>query len=444
MAAKLDVGVDFTKICTSHMHRLSRGLVSMATGSLRLKHPGLIYYSDLLDMSWHRGLDDSDLLVTYRYLRPRDIGPPCLTVKHSVSPEVGIHGIPTNNLCHSQSDGVRLSKLSIGFDYIQPSESDSSQGKATGVYFKRFHFSHDGGRSISTDRDGFQLTRSGGPADNMVVVSQESRFEDQNDHGFTNFSVQMELGTPIPPTLFAYYRFEVSAARGIKLGPALFFSRMSGGTVMGSFAPYQAFAIGGPSSVRGYGEGAISVGQSCLVSTSELSIPLNKKLTGVIFLDCGSDLWSSDKTIQERDMVSQDLGLALEEAFDSKPLSLKYKDGRNSRVALFDGIEEGGIRASSLYSTSHEIDEHGNEQALDGLQDRVKLLKRLSGDINEEVDSHNRMLDRMGNDMDSSRGVLSGTMDKFKVVFETKSSRRMFSLVASFLVLFLIIYYLSR
>ncbi|XP_006593373.1 bet1-like SNARE 1-1 isoform X1 [Glycine soja] len=123
-----------------------------------------------------------------------------------------------------------------------------------------------------------------------------------------------------------------------------------------------------------------------------------------------------------------------------------FIDGRNNRVALFDGIEEGGIRASSLYSStsSHEIDEHDNEQALDGLQDRVNLLKRLSGDINEEVDSHNRMLDRMGNDMDSSRGVLSGTMDKFKMVFETKSSRRMFSLVASFVVLFLIIYYLTR
>ncbi|KAG5055361.1 hypothetical protein JHK85_007871 [Glycine max] len=105
------------------------------------------------------------------------------------------------------------------------------------------------------------------------------------------------------------------------------------------------------------------------------------------------------------------------------------RDNRNNRVSLFDGIEEGGIRASSVYSSSHEIDEHDNEQALDGLQDRVNLLKRLSGDINEEVDSHNRMLDRMGNDMDSSRGVLSGTMDKFKMVFETKSNQRMFTLV---------------
>lgn len=53
------------------------------------------------------------------------------------------------------------------------------------------------------------------------------------------------------------------------------------------------------------------------------------------------------------------------------------RDYRNNRAALFDGIEEGGIRASASYS-SHEIDEHDNERAVDGLQDRVILLKRVS------------------------------------------------------------------
>ncbi|CAN6898697.1 unnamed protein product [Brassica oleracea] len=122
--------------------------------------------------------------------------------------------------------------------------------------------------------------------------------------------------------------------------------------------------------------------------------------------------------------------------------ALFCREPRGGRSSLFDGIEEGGIRAASSYS--HEINEHENERALEGLQDRVILLKRLSGDINEEVDTHNRMLDRMGNDMDSSRGILSGTMDRFKTVFETKSSRRMLTLVASFVGVFLVIYYLTR
>lgn len=81
---------------------------------------------------------------------------------------------------------------------------------------------------------------------------------------------------------------------------------------------------------------------------------------------------------------------------------------------------------------------------MEGLQDRVIMLKRLTGDIHEEVESHNRVLDHMGNDMDSSRGILSGTMDKFKMVFETKSNKRTFSLIAAFVVVFLIVYYLTK
>ncbi|KAF0888492.1 hypothetical protein E2562_014728 [Oryza meyeriana var. granulata] len=105
----------------------------------------------------------------------------------------------------------------------------------------------------------------------------------------------------------------------------------------------------------------------------------------------------------------------------------------STRTSLFDGIEEGGIRASSY--SSHEIDEHENNQAIDGLQDRVSILKRLSGNIHEEVETHNRMLDRMGNDMDSSRGFLSGTVDKFKMaclgIYEGTNSNRRNNAVAT-------------
>lgn len=52
------------------------------------------------------------------------------------------------------------------------------------------------------------------------------------------------------------------------------FGRLTGGSIVGAMAPYLAFAIGGPDSVRGYGEGAIGSGQSCLISKNELKIPL--------------------------------------------------------------------------------------------------------------------------------------------------------------------------
>ncbi|XP_058001141.1 bet1-like SNARE 1-1 isoform X2 [Hevea brasiliensis] len=96
------------------------------------------------------------------------------------------------------------------------------------------------------------------------------------------------------------------------------------------------------------------------------------------------------------------------------------RDIRNSRSVIFDdGLEEGGLRASSSYS--HNINDHDNDKDIDSLQDTVILLKRLTDDIHEEVESHNHLLDRMGNKMDISRGILSGTMDRFKMVFEKKS-----------------------
>ncbi|KAL7601985.1 bet1-like SNARE 1-2 isoform X1 [Lactuca sativa] len=118
------------------------------------------------------------------------------------------------------------------------------------------------------------------------------------------------------------------------------------------------------------------------------------------------------------------------------------RDNRASRSALFDnldGIEEGGLRASSSYA-----DEQENDKSLNILQDKVVFLKRLTGDIHDEVQSHNRMLDRMGNGMDSARGIMSGTMDRFKMVFEKKSSRRTCKLVMYFVMSFFIIYYLFR
>ncbi|XP_050215796.1 bet1-like SNARE 1-2 isoform X1 [Mercurialis annua] len=121
------------------------------------------------------------------------------------------------------------------------------------------------------------------------------------------------------------------------------------------------------------------------------------------------------------------------------------RDIRNSKSALFDeGLEEGGLRASSSYSHSHTINQHHNDEAVDSLQDRVSFLKKLTGDIHEEVESHNRLLDRMGNKMDVSRGVLSGTMDRFKMVFEKKSGRRTCVLAGFFIASFLVIYYLIR
>ncbi|KAL2652416.1 hypothetical protein R1flu_020544 [Riccia fluitans] len=118
----------------------------------------------------------------------------------------------------------------------------------------------------------------------------------------------------------------------------------------------------------------------------------------------------------------------------------RYDRNRNS---LFDTLEEGGVRASSSYSTS-EIAEQENDRGIESIGDRVSVLKRLTTDIHDEVDNHNRMLERMEQDMDTSRGMLSGTVARFTRVFETKGGRSMFTIVGSMVVVFFLVYYLTK
>lgn len=118
------------------------------------------------------------------------------------------------------------------------------------------------------------------------------------------------------------------------------------------------------------------------------------------------------------------------------------RETRATKADGYNSIEEGGLRASSSYSS--DISELDNDNAFDTLKDRVFFLKQLSGDIHDEVLSHNRLLDRMGNEMDTSRGVLSGTIYRFKSVFDRKSGRAMCKLVGFLVVFFLLLYYLIR
>ncbi|KAJ0020010.1 hypothetical protein Pint_31660 [Pistacia integerrima] len=151
---------------------------------------------------------------------------------------------------------------------------------------------NDDWRCISRDLDGFPVTCSGSTSDNMLVLKQESRYAKANDHSFSRFSMQIEQGIPVLSKWLIFNRFKFVASKGFKLGPAFLLTSLTGGSIVGDMAPYQAFAIGGLGSVRGYGEGAVGCGRSCLVANTELTFPLNKMLEGAVFLDGGTDLGS--------------------------------------------------------------------------------------------------------------------------------------------------------
>ncbi|XP_058196183.1 outer envelope protein 39, chloroplastic [Rhododendron vialii] len=292
--AKIDFNVDLTqKLCAALMlspFRNSGSPLSLIIGSLYIKHPNLFGRSEKLDVSWDKGLDESNFFVAYRKPRPEWLPQRCFTIQHSISPEIGVHGLPVENFSRSGSGGVNLCRFSIGLDLNEPASSHWSS--KTSIKFEHVRPVNDDGRSISKDLDGFPVTCSGSCHDSMVVLKQESQFAKEYDRSFDRLSLQIEQGIPVLSKWLIFNRFKFLASKGISLGPAFLLTSLTGGSIVGDIAPYQAFAIGGLGSVRGYGEGAVGSGRSFLVANSELTFPLNQMLEGAIFLDCGTDLCS--------------------------------------------------------------------------------------------------------------------------------------------------------
>ena len=64
------------------------------------------------------------------------------------------------------------------------------------------------------------------------------------------------------------------------------------GTIFGKLPPYEAFCMGGTSSIRGWGSCDLGVSKSYIEGTVEYRIPVWRMISGAIFVDAGSDLGS--------------------------------------------------------------------------------------------------------------------------------------------------------
>jgi len=64
------------------------------------------------------------------------------------------------------------------------------------------------------------------------------------------------------------------------------------GTIFGDLPPYEAFCMGGTSSVRGWGSCDLAVSKSFVEGTVEYRFPVWRMISGALFVDAGSDLGS--------------------------------------------------------------------------------------------------------------------------------------------------------
>ena len=66
------------------------------------------------------------------------------------------------------------------------------------------------------------------------------------------------------------------------------------GTIIGELPPYEAFCMGGTSSVRGWGSCDLAVSKSFVEGTVEYRFPVWRMISGALFVDAGSDLGSQE------------------------------------------------------------------------------------------------------------------------------------------------------
>jgi outer membrane protein insertion porin family len=84
--------------------------------------------------------------------------------------------------------------------------------------------------------------------------------------------------------------------------------QVKAGTILGEMPPYEAFCMGGTSSVRGWGSCDLAVSKSFVEGTVEYRFPVWRMISGAFFVDAGSDLDSQKQVPGEPGKLLQKSG----------------------------------------------------------------------------------------------------------------------------------------
>jgi outer membrane protein insertion porin family len=227
------------------------------------------------------------------------------------------------------SDGItaRVNRLGGGVVFARPltrnpDKIPSAWVASAGVQYQRISIQDDNFKISNFDELGNSLSFSGKGQDDLLTfqlsLSRDLRNDPQTPTKGSvlrlglDQSVPVGLGSITLTRLRASYSqfFPVKLLRFTK-GPQALAFNIQGGTVLGDLPPYEAFTLGGGSSVRGYDEGDVGSGRSFLQASAEYRFPLLKFLGGiggVLFADYGMLLGTQDNVPGSPGLVRGKIG----------------------------------------------------------------------------------------------------------------------------------------
>ncbi len=225
----------------------------------------------------------------------------------------GILGTDDDDGFVDSDETPRVNRLGGGVVFSRPLTKDPDKiatawRASAGIQYQRVSIRDVDFDVVRFDELGNDLSFSGTGQDDLLMVQLGLSKDLRNDPltptkgsvlrlGLDQ-SIPVGLGSITMTRLRASYSYFVP----VKLinftpGPQALAFNVQGGTVIGDLPPYEAFTLGGGSSVRGYDEGDVGSGRSFIQATAEYRFPLLKFLGGiggVLFVDYGSLLGTQD------------------------------------------------------------------------------------------------------------------------------------------------------
>lgn len=118
------------------------------------------------------------------------------------------------------------------------------------------------------------------------------------------------------------------------------------------------------------------------------------------------------------------------------------------RSSLFGGTNSsrGGLqsRGGGFDEQTEEQLERENEDELESLRDKVATIKSVALDIQDEVRTHNKLLDKMGDQFTTASSSLKSTMGRLNNMMQTGGSKHMCMLTLFVFGVFLGLYWLLK
>lgn len=207
-------------------------------------------------------------------------------------------------------DRPRIVRTGAGINFTRPLSrnlfADSEWTASVGLQYQRVSITDRKGRRESRDELGNLLSFSDSGSDDLTTLQAGVVRDRRNDPlrptsgSLLRFGMEQSIpvgsGNILLNRLRASYSFYLPVKyTNFSPGPQTLAFSFRGGTVFGDLPPYEAFALGGANSVRGYDEGDMGAGRSFLEASVEYRFPIISFLGGALFLDAGTDLGTGEE-----------------------------------------------------------------------------------------------------------------------------------------------------